>query len=341
MNALARGLAFPFELLVYGPSYAHLQRMIRSEKPLQPGRTWMEITEPMHPFLDWARQVYPPPITRELVLRAKLKQDHVLGIAEHYDVSNDFYKLFLDQKYMFYSCADFPTGSETLEEAQTAKANYIFNLLDPQPGERILELGCGWGAMMKRIYEATGDRENLYGYTLSKEQVAYNEATNGFQVEFRNFVTCDYPEQHFDKIYSIGAWEHVRKQEIPQLLAKLYRSLKPGGRLVKHFFGNTSDRHFAAVAVSQLFFPGSLGASYRFHAAAFEAAGFRITHCSVHDYRPTLRAWFDNLVRNRKRAIELVGVPTYNRYLVFFPTSWRYFDDKLGMVTRWVLEKPS
>jgi len=67
----------------------------------------------------------------------------VLGIAAHYDVSNDFYELFLDRKYMFCTCADFPTGQETIEEAQAIKANHLLNLIDPRPGEKILELGCG------------------------------------------------------------------------------------------------------------------------------------------------------------------------------------------------------
>ena len=72
----------------------------------------------------------------------------------------------------------------------------------------------------------------------------------------------------------------------------------------------------------------------------FEEAGFRITHRSIHDYRPTLRAWFDNLVRRRDEALKLVDVHTYNRFLTFFPASWRYFQDNIGMVTRWILEKP-
>src|SRR5581483_4456023 len=99
---------------------------------------------------------------------------------------------------------DFLTGRETLEEAQTRKADFICKLIDPQPGERILELGCGWGSMLKRIHEATGDRENLFGYTLSQEQVAYNQQHNGFNVDFKNFITADYPAESFDKIYSIG-----------------------------------------------------------------------------------------------------------------------------------------
>lgn len=341
MNNVLRSLAIVPEALVYGPSHGYLQYLVRSPEPLDPQRTWDAINRELSRPVQWLRMNYPPSPVRRALLWTKQKQDHLLGISAHYDVSNEFYELFLDRKYMFYSCADFANGDETLEEAQTRKANFILDLIDPKPGEKILDLGCGWGAMLKRIHEETGDAENLYGYTLSKEQVAYNEQHNGFNVEFRNFITTSYPEAFYDKIYSIGAWEHVRPQEVLPLLQKLYRALKPGGRLVQHFFCRLADPLPAAATISQIFFPGSVNASYRFHLRAHEAAGFRVLRQSIHDYRPTLRAWFENLVRNRDRALELVGVPTYNRYLVFFPASYRYFQDGTGMLFRLQLEKPA
>lgn len=328
------------EAAVYGPTYGYLNYLIRSPRPLDPETTWNSLTGRLNPVANWMRLSYPPQAVRGMLLAAKARQDHRRGISAHYDVSNDFYELFLDRRYMFYSCADFVTGRESLEEAQQKKADFILNLLDPRPVERILELGCGWGSMLQRIYEATGDKQNLCGYTLSREQVAYNEKHRGFQVEFKNFITADYPGEAFDKIYSIGAWEHVRPREVPMLLAKLYRALKPGGRLVQHFFCRLQEGLPSTAVVAQIFFPGSINSSLRFQVRACEAAGFRITHTSVHDYRPTLRAWFDNLVRNREQALKLVDVATYNRYLVFFPASWRYFDDMIGLVVRLVLEKP-
>lgn len=194
--------------------------------------------------------------------------------------------------------------------------------------------------MLRRIHEATGDKENLHGFTLSADQVAYNDAKNGFQVEFRDFIKTDYESEYYDKIYSIGAWEHVRPQEIFPLMQKLYAALKPGGRLVQHFFCRNEKRLPATAIVGQIFFPGSLNAADADHVRWNEAAGFKITQRTTHDYRPTLRAWFDNLVANRERAIELVGVETYNRYLLFFPSAYRYFDDGVGMLVRWVMEKP-
>jgi cyclopropane-fatty-acyl-phospholipid synthase len=338
---MLRHALFPAESLVYGVSYAFLQHLIRSPRPLDPDDVWHAVTSNMPRGTDWIRTSWPIKPLRPVVIRAKMKQDHVLGISAHYDVSNDFYKLFLDTKYMFYSCADFRRPDNTLEEAQQNKADFILGLIDPQPGEKILELGCGWGSMLRRIHEATGDKENLYGLTLSREQKAYNDQHNGFHVDFDNFITREYEPAKYDKIYSIGAWEHVRQPEIPPLLKKLHAALKPGGRLVKHFFCRVNDSIIAPAAVSQIYFPGSMGSSYRFHARAWEDAGFRIAHRSVHDYRPTLRAWFDRLTARRDEALKLVNVRTYNRYVTFFPTSWRYFNDNWGMVTRWILEKAS
>lgn len=339
MNVLARLPLAAAEMAVYGPAYGYLNYLIRSPKPLEAERTWRNVAGEAPAAFRWLRTNWPPTFLRGALLAAKQRQDHVLGIAAHYDVSNEFYELFLDKKYMFYTCADFHSPHDTLEDAQQNKADFILKLIDPKPGEKILELGCGWGAMLRRIEEATGDKENLFGYTLSKEQVAYNQARNGFNVEFRNFITTDYPAETYDKIYSIGAWEHVRPREVLPLLKKLHQALKPGGRLVQHFFCRLQESFPASAVVSQIFFPGSINSSVRYQVRACEEAGFRVRHISVHDYRPTLRAWFDNLERNRKRALELVDVQTFNRYMVFFPASWRYFEDMTGFVIRLRLEK--
>jgi cyclopropane-fatty-acyl-phospholipid synthase len=340
MSLLRHLLVLP-EAATYGVSYAFLQNIIRSPTPLDPEWTWHAVTRDMPHGTDWVRSQWPLKPFRRALLGAKMRQDHVLGISAHYDVSNDFYELFLDKRYMFYSCADFHTPSDTIEEAQQHKADHILGLIDPKPGQKIMELGCGWGSMLRRIAEHTGDKDNLYGLTLSKEQERYNREHNGFKVDFDNFITREYPKNEFDAIYSIGAWEHVRPHEIPPLLAKLYGALKPGGRLVQHFITRVNDHLVATVACSQIYFPGSIGESYRFHNRAHENAGFRTTHRSMHDYRPTLRAWFDNLVARRDEALKLVPVQVYNRYLTFFPASWRYFHDNYGVVIRWVLEKPA
>jgi cyclopropane-fatty-acyl-phospholipid synthase len=340
MNSLLRYLAFVPESIVFSPAYGLMRFMIRSPRPLDPEATWEFITRKRPPLDEWVRMNYPPAFVRRLLLSLYLRAPHEAGIAHHYDVSNEFYELFLDKKYMLYSCADFHTGKETLEEAQENKVRFIMNLVDPQPGEKIVELGCGWGGMLQEVFDRTGDRENLYGYTISQQQVEYNTKHRGFKVEFKNFITDEHPPEYFDKIYSIGAWEHVRKRDILPTFKKLHGTLKPGGKLIMHFFCPLTPVVPTAALVGQIFFPGSVIPRYQLQIRTAQAAGFRVLHQSIHDtYRDTLRHWFDRLVANRERAIELVGLANYNKWLVFFPCSWKYFDDVQAILVRFVFQK--
>lgn len=341
MNQLARHLAFLPEALVFGPSFAVVKYLIRSPKPLDEERTWKYVTKRLTPFEDFVRLNYPLKPLRRPLLNIFLRPPHEVGISKHYDVSNDFYELFLDKKYMLYTHADYHTGHETLEEAQTNKIQHIMSLVNPQPGERVLELGCGWGGMLQEVFNRTGERQNIYGYTISQEQVRYNDEHRGFNVEFKNFITDDVPENFFDKIYSIGCWEHVRRWDLKSTYEKMYRALKPGGRMVTHFFCGLELGVPVAGLVGQIFFPGTGTPPYPIQLRTAKDVGFRVVQQTIHDtYKETLRHWFERLVANRQRAIELVGVPTYNKYVLFFPCSWKYFDDVQAILLRIVLEKP-
>jgi cyclopropane-fatty-acyl-phospholipid synthase len=339
VSILTNSLSFIFEAVSHGPAFAAAMSRIRNPQPLDAEENWDYWTKPRNRILTTAIKNYPPAFLRRSLAKRNLKRAHEVGIAAHYDVSNEFYRLFLDKKYMFYSCADFHNSTETLEQAQQNKADFILNLIDPKPGEKILELGCGWGAMLLRIFDETGDRKNLHGYTLSKEQIAYIKERHGFNVSFTNFITTSYAKAEFDKIYAIGAWEHVRPNEIPELLQKLYRALKPGGKFIQHFFCLSVEDFPVAMLVAQIFFPGSVLSSYQFQRQAWQNAGFHATHESTHDYRPTLKAWYDRLSANQAEAIDLVGTEIYNRYMVFFPIAWRVFDEGQTKVYRFVLEK--
>ncbi len=342
MNTISRHLAFVGDTAIFGPSYGMIKYLIRSPKPLDPEWTWHYITRKYAPWEDWVRMNLPPRWARGFLLNTFLRPKHEVGIAEHYDVSNDFYELFLDEKYKLYSCADYLTGRETLVEAQTAKVQHIMQLVDPQPGQKILELGCGWGGMLQEVYDRTGDRDNLRGYTISQAQVEYNRQHRHFQVEFKNFITDEHPREAFDTIYSIGAWEHVRPIDLQPTLVKLYHALRPGGKMVTHFFCGLARGVPVAGLVGQIFFPGSATPPYPEQLRLAKEVGFRVERQSLHDtYPETLRHWFERLVANRERAIELVGVETYNKYLLFFPCSWKYFDDVQAVLVRMVLRKPA
>jgi cyclopropane-fatty-acyl-phospholipid synthase len=333
LRAVAEGAA-------YGAAYAAQSYFARAAEPIEAEHVWRFFTRkqawPAQLFVDH----YPPHYQRRWALARFLKRSHAEGIEYHYDVSNDFYALFLDRRFMFYSCADFHSPNDTLEQAQLNKANHILALLDPKPGEKIVELGCGWGSMLRHVHAATGDAENLSGFTLSREQERYIRERLGLKATLADFEEADYGVAAYDKIYSIGAFEHVRPDDLLALYRKMHAALRPGGRAVLHFFSlNGSDRLPTSMVGSQFFFPGSVLSLHADHLAHAKAAGFTLTHDSEHDYRPTLRAWFDRLVENRDKAHALVGVQVVNKYLAFFASSWAFFDLKKATLHRLVLVK--
>jgi cyclopropane-fatty-acyl-phospholipid synthase len=239
---------------------------------------------------------------------------------------------------MFYSCADFEKGDK-LETAQRRKADHLLSLIQPKAGERILELGSGWGGMLRHISEATGDKPSLEGTTLSQEQARYVKEKYGFNVRIEDFITKNYEPESYDKIYSIGSMEHVRPEEILPLLRKLHGALKPDGRIVNHFFSLNREEEPTSMIAGQLIFPGSVLTPHAHHLRAAREAGFDVIHDSLHDYRPTLKAWFNRLAKNRDKALELEGLETYNRYLIFFAGAWVMFDQGQCTLHRLVLVK--
>jgi cyclopropane-fatty-acyl-phospholipid synthase len=339
-SLVGRWLRLAADGLVYGSPVAAMNYFTSSPEPIDAEAVWTFFTrrwpKPIQFFVDH----HPIAPLRRAIITGMMNQAHAKGIEYHYDLSNDFYRLFLDRKFMFYSCADFHSADETIEQAQTHKADHILSLIDPKPGEAILEMGCGWGSMLRHIHAATGDKANLWGYTLSKEQKAHIEANFGFNVILDDFVSADFGEARYDKIYSIGAMEHVRPEEILPLMRKVRRALKPGGRLVQHFFSlNGTDPMPTNMISAQIPFPGSLLSLHSHHLETAREAGLRLTHDSLHDYRPTLRAWFDRLLEAREEATRLVGIQMVNKYLVFFASSWAFFNLGEATLHRLVLER--
>jgi cyclopropane-fatty-acyl-phospholipid synthase len=338
MNNLQGFTQFVSDFAADGILCAIGKARINSPVPLEPEENWQFWTATEPPLIDFLIKNYPSKARHDAYMNALWKADHAIGIEDHYDVSNDFYDLFLDTKYKFYTCAEYYSETETLEQAQENKANYIRSLLNLSGDEKILDLGCGWGAMLKFLQDA-GHRGELHGYTLSKEQLVYNQQTLGFNVSLTNFVTEPFKDAPYDRIFSIGSFEHVRPHELKAVYQKTYDALSPGGLAVHHFFSFNREPYPAAALFGQLFFPGSLLSLHSAHIEAAESAGFKITHDSIHDYKPTLRAWYDRLVANKEKALELVGLETYNRYMIFFPTSWMFFHKKEADLHRMVMVK--
>jgi cyclopropane-fatty-acyl-phospholipid synthase len=337
MSALSM---FALDLVSRGPLYAIANYRIHSPQPLDPVENWGFWTKPRATLVKWLLKAYPPIPLRKVYLDAMLEPDHAIGIEAHYDISNNFYALFLDTKYRFYTCADFSSDQTTLEEAQEQKAAYILSLLNLHGNEKILDLGCGWGGMLRFLQDA-GHQGELTGFTLSKEQLSYARKDLGLNVSLTNFITDPFENAPYDRIFSIGALEHVRPKEIQSLYHKIYQALIPGGLTVHQFFSLDRELYPASMIMLQLFFPGSLLVMHHTHIDAAKNAGFRITHDSIHDYKPTVRAWYERLVKNQEQALELVGLEIYNRYMTFFPIAWRFFQEQEATLHRVVMEKPS
>lgn len=338
MNNLKQRLRFVSDAIQCGPLYAIANDRIHSPVPLDPYENWDFWTEQKPDWLVALMRAYPPKAMRKVYLAKKLAQSHASGIEAHYDVSNDFYALFLDSRYRFYTCAEFLDERETLEEAQTHKANYLRQLLDLDGYEKILDLGCGWGSMLKYLQER-GHKGELSGFTLSKEQFAYDRETLGLDVSLADFITAPLERSTYDRIYSIGALEHVRPAELQMLYKKIYDALVPEGLAVHQFFSFKREAYPISALLVQLFFPGSNLSLHRKHLEFAQAAGFKITHDSVHDYKPTIRAWYDRLVSKQKEAIDMVGLAIYNRYATFLPFAWLFFQQKEAALHRVVMRK--
>jgi cyclopropane-fatty-acyl-phospholipid synthase len=158
------------------------------------------------------------------------------AIQYHYDVGNEFYALWLD-RFMQYSCAYFPTGMEDLDTAQERKLDLICRKLRLQPGERLLDIGCGWGGLAR--YAAAKYGVQVVGVTLSEKQAAYAheqiaQAGLADRVVVRLQDYRDLQDEPFDKLVSVGMFEHVGRSQLPQYFAQAQRLLKPGGLFLNH-----------------------------------------------------------------------------------------------------------
>jgi cyclopropane-fatty-acyl-phospholipid synthase len=326
------------DLIAHGLLHSIADQRIHSAIPLEPVENWNFWTEPKSPLLEWFAKSYPPERARIAYLDRMMNCKHAVGIEAHYDVSNDFYALFLDKKYRFYTCAEFRNAQETLEEAQTNKAQHLLSLLNLHGAEKILDLGCGWGSML-RFLQDNGHLGELAGLTLSKEQQIYAHEELGLKVSLTDFVTDDFENVPYDRILSIGSLEHVRPNELEQLYQKIYDALIPGGLAVHQFISLAEAEYPTSMVLMQLFFPGSLIVLHHNHLEAATRVGFNITHDSIHNYQPTLRAWYERLVANKLQALELVGLEVYNRYMTFFPVCWLFFQQHEADIHRIVMSK--
>jgi len=261
--------------------------------------------------------VMPPPVpATELRLRG---QRHTIGrdrraVRHHYDVGNDFFALFLDRS-MTYSCAYWRGGAQTLEEAQEAKLELVCTKLGLREGERVLDVGCGWGSFV--IHAASRHGVNAVGITLSDHQAQLareraREAGVADRVEFRVADYREVSDGPFDAIASIGMVEHVGAEQIDTYAQRLHRLLEPCGRLLNHGIAKLKDFDTPDEgAFSERFvFPDGVPLPLSRILHALERTGFTTTHVEglQEDYAKTIGYWIDSFDSHWDDAVRLAGI---------------------------------
>jgi cyclopropane-fatty-acyl-phospholipid synthase len=232
------------------------------------------------------------------------------AIQHHYDVSNEFYAHVLGPS-MTYTCAKYPSADATLEEAQEAKYQLVFDKLGLREGDRLLDVGCGWGSMV-RFAARRGVR--VIGATLSRAQAEWAQkaiADEGLAewAEVRHTDYRDVPESGFDAVSSIGLTEHIGVENYPSYFAFLRGKLRPGGRLLNHCITRTDTRadHKTGAFIDRYVFPdGELAASGRI-ISDMQDAGFEVRHAENlrEHYAMTLRDWCANLEKHWDECVAL------------------------------------
>jgi cyclopropane-fatty-acyl-phospholipid synthase len=282
--------------------------------------------------------------------RAHTRERDMQAVRYHYDVGNDFYALWLDSR-MVYSCGYFQREDASLDEAQTAKLEHICRKLRLKPGERLLDIGCGWGGLVMYAAEhygvhATGITLSDAQATLARERVREAGLSNRCQIEVR-----DYREMprgvHFDKIVSVGMHEHVGEAHLPEYFGHAYRLLKPGGLFLNHGIVDLNARPnpIESWLKKHIWQEGSFLDRYIFPDGELippgrvieyaEQAGFetRDVESLREHYALTLRHWVRRLEAHHDDAVRLVGEKGYRAWRLYMAGSAHGFAaGKIGIV---------
>jgi cyclopropane-fatty-acyl-phospholipid synthase len=272
-------------------------------------------------------------------------------IQHHYDVSDDFYALWLDPRRV-YSCAYYAQAGMTLAQAQEAKLDHICRKLKLREGERFLDIGAGWGALLLWVAERYG--VTAHGITLSKNQHAHVNALieeRGLRGKVR-MELLDYrslPEDEpYDRIASVGMFEHVGRARLHEYFAKIRRLLKPGGLLMNHGItaGGTRNAQLGAGLgdfIERYIFPGGelLHVSHVLRVMAEEG----LEPLDVESLRPhyarTLWAWSDGLEAHLTQARALTGEQIVRAYRLYLAGSAMAFEQGWISLFQMLAARPS
>ncbi|MEX2193686.1 MAG: cyclopropane-fatty-acyl-phospholipid synthase family protein [Thermoleophilaceae bacterium] len=253
------------------------------------------------------------------------------SVRHHYDVSNDFFALFLDES-MTYSCALFSNGAATLEDAQEAKLELVCSKLGLREGERVLDVGCGWGSFP--VHAAGRHGVEVVGITLSERQaeLARRRAADAGLADRVQIRVADYRElagERFDAIASIGMVEHVGSARIDEYARTLAGLLEPGGRLLNHGIARLRHTDAEAGPFSERYvFPGAAPLHLSRVLMALERAGFEADHVEglAADYSETLRHWAERLDARLDEAVRLAGAERVRVWRLYLRAARNGFD---------------
>lgn len=255
------------------------------------------------------------------------------NIAHHYDVGNDLYRLFLDTEHMQYSCAYWPRADMTLEQAQTAKLAHIAAKLALQPGQKVLDIGCGWGGMA--IYLAKNCGVSVKGITLSEEQLALartRAAEAGVEGRIE-FELIDYRDlaargDRFDRIVSVGMFEHVGQAQFGRFFRDCANLLADDGVMLMHTIGRMGGPGATDAFTRKYIFPGgyipalseTLAASEKVRLIATDVETLRL------HYALTLREWYKRCVANRDAIVALMDERFYRMWIFYLAGATAAFE---------------
>jgi cyclopropane-fatty-acyl-phospholipid synthase len=260
------------------------------------------------------------------------------AIASHYDVSNDFYALWLDSR-MVYSCAYFKSPDDDLEAAQRQKLDHICRKLRLRPGERLLDIGCGWGGLA--LYAAGHYGVEVLGVTLSAAQAEWaNDRIRAAglagrcRVEHRDYREVDEPEG-FDKVVSVGMMEHVGEEMLPSYFRRAWGLLRPGGVFLNHAISGHSTNPIppGATFMGLYVFPDGELEPLPTILQAAEGAGFEVRDVENlrEHYRLTLQHWVRRLEARADEARRLTDEVRYRIWRLYL--SWCAYGFKGGLPT--------
>ncbi len=270
------------------------------------------------------------------------------AISYHYDVSNDFYALWLDRR-MVYSCAYFHSGEEALDEAQEHKLDLICRKLRLRPGQRLLDVGCGWGglvihAALRYGVDATGITLSAPQAELANQRIAAAGLSERCRVEVRDYRDSDLGGD-YDAIASVGMFEHVGEALLPTYFDRALRLLKPGGVLLNHGIASSAgDDPGGGPSFSDVYvFPDGELVPIHVTLRAAEEAGLEVRDVESlrEQYALTLRHWVRRLETTHAEALRFVDEPTYRVWRLFMAGSAYGFTKARLNVYQSLLVKPT